>query len=145
MQSFHRYVITPCGRTFNYGGNEQEALDQAREKDAAAARRNATGCPPLLCKVGTASLHLNCWCVCLRVPAWHRLQESARLGTSTCSETPCEYMHSSTIVVLMLISEPVGVIHAIHAIQMRPASTAACNVYNNVTGNIAPGSVQIGA
>jgi hypothetical protein len=29
--------------------------------------------------------------------------------------------------------------------QMRPAATAACNVYNNVTGNIAPGSVQIGA
>ena len=29
--------------------------------------------------------------------------------------------------------------------QMRPAATASCNVYNNVTGNIAPGSVQIGA
>lgn len=64
-------------KTFDFSGDESSALDAAQAADAAAARRNATGCPPLLCK-------------------------------------------------------------------MRPAATASCNVYNNGTGSIAPGSVQIG-
>jgi hypothetical protein len=46
-------TLALCGacRTFDFGGDEDSALDAAQAADAAAARRNATGCPPLLCKV----------------------------------------------------------------------------------------------
>lgn len=52
-----------CCRSYAYRGDEAESLDAAAEADAIAARRNATGCPPVLCKV------LRLFFSCHTVPA----------------------------------------------------------------------------